>query len=302
MSAETPARPRPSRHRSRARARRLLLLLAVPALLWFVVFMIGPLVSLFYYSLTKWQGLLGEPVFSGLENFARMVSDPDVHVATRNSLLQLVITIPIMIAIAFMVAYYLNLQRRGHRLVRAVLFTPLLLSAPVLAMVMLGVFSPNGMANSILATFGVGPVSWLTTARFALPVLWAVGIWSGTAVSSIMLAARLADIPGEVYEAAELDGCGHWRRMWRIAFPIAFEYVGVIVMLQYLWVLFSSAALVLLLTRGGPGNSTMTLSFLVYDLSFNRSQVGYGQAIAVVLFIVGVVGMLAIRRAFRARY
>lgn len=279
-----------------------MLLLALPALVWFLIFMIGPLVSLFYYSLTDWTGLLADPVLAGFGNFERMVGDDDFWVATRNTILQLVITIPIMIVLAFMIGYYLSLRGPGSKFVRAVLFTPILIAPAALAMVMLGLFSSRGLLNAVGAQWGLPQVQWLTDAAIALPVVFAIGIWSGVAVSAIMLSARLADIDQSVYEAAELDGAGHWQRMWRIAFPMAFEFIGVVTMLQFLWVLFSSAAIVLLLTRGGPGNATMTLSFLVYDLSFDRAQVGYGQAVAVVLFVVGIVGMLAIRRVFRPRH
>jgi multiple sugar transport system permease protein len=90
--------------------------------------------------------------------------------------------------------------------------------------------------------------------------------------------------------------------MWRVAYPIAKEYFGVLTMLQYLWTLFGSAGLVLLLTRGGPGEATSTLSWLVYRFGFRANEVGYSQTIGLVLFVLGIVGLIVIRRAFRARY
>ncbi|WP_341947165.1 sugar ABC transporter permease [Microbacterium sp. LWH11-1.2] len=292
------------RRRSRRRSEMLQLSATLPALLWFLVFTIGPLVSLFYFSTVNWRGLIAPRTPAGFENFVRLAGDPVVWLATGNTILQLVVTLPIVVVGAFMIAYYLNLKPRGHRFVRALMFTPVLLSASALAMVFIGVFAPKGMINGFLEILGLEQLArpWLANGDSAMLSIIIVTIWCSMSVSAIMLAARLNSIDASVFEAAEIDGCGHFRRMWSIAWPMCREFVGVVTMLQFLWTLFSSAAVVLLLTKGGPGNATATLSFLVYDFAFNQSKVGYSQAVAVVLFVVGVVGILVIRRAFRQKY
>ncbi|MFC8829531.1 carbohydrate ABC transporter permease [Streptomyces sp. NPDC057137] len=277
---------------------------ALPALIWFLVFTAGPLVSLFYFSLTDWRGLIAPRTFVGPDNFERLLSDPVFHSAIYNTLIQLVISLPVVIGAAFMLAYYLALNPPGHRFIRAVLFTPVLLSAPALAMVFVGVFAPSGLVNGFLTAVGLGSTAkpWLADSSTASVAVMVVIIWSSVSVSAVLLSSRLNAVPTELFEAAELDGCGHWRRMWSVAWPVCRSYVGVVTMLQFLWTLFSSAAVVLLLTRGGPGTSTVNLSFLVYDYAFNQSKVGYSQAIAVMLFVVGVLGLLGIRRLFRQNY
>ncbi|MEU0950548.1 sugar ABC transporter permease [Streptomyces canus] len=259
--------------------------------------------SLFYFSLTDWRGLIAPRTFTGAANFRRLISDPVFHQAALNSFVQMVITLPVVIIGAFMTAYYLALEPRGHRFIRAVLFTPILLSAPALAMVFIGVFAPTGLVNAALQSLGLSAGQpWLAQKSTASLAILAVIVWSSMSVSAILMSSRIATMPAEIFEAAELDGCGHWRRMWQIAWPVCREHVGVVTMLQFLWTLFSSAAIVLLLTRGGPGTATVNLSFLVYDYAFNQSKVGYSQAIAVMLFAVGVLGMLGIRRLFRQTY
>lgn len=275
----------------------------LPALIWFLVFTLGPLASLFYFATLQWRSLIAPRTFVGFDNFVRLAQDPVFWHAVLNTAVQLAVTLPIMIVSAFCLAYYLNLAPRGHRFIRTLLFTPVLLSASALAMVFIGVFAPSGLINGFLGVVGLEDLArpWLADGTTGMAAIIAVGLWSGTSVSTIMFASRLAAIPGEVFEAAELDGAGHIRRMWSIAWPVSREFVGVVTMLQFLWTLFNSAALVLLLTKGGPGNSTVTLSFLVYDYAFGRAQVGYSQAIAVVLFFVGVIGLLLIRRIFREK-
>lgn len=293
-----------SRRSSKKRRTELFRLSAsLPALIWFAIFTIGPIVSLFYFSTVNWRGLIAPRTPAGTANFERLVNDPVFWLAVQNTALQLVVSLPIIIIGAFMIAYYLSLKPRGHRFLRAVMFTPVLLSASALAMVFVGVFAPSGMVNGFLRAVGLESVArpWLADSSTALWTVIVVTIWCSMSVSAIMLAARLNSVDASVFEAAEIDGCGHFRRMWNIAWPICRDFIGVVTMLQFLWTLFSSAAVVLLLTRGGPGNSTVTLAFLVYDFAFNQSKVGYSQAVAVVLFIIGVVGILVIRRAFREK-
>ncbi|WP_030149369.1 carbohydrate ABC transporter permease [Mycetocola saprophilus] len=303
-SAAHPASPRSQTPRRRSVWKRNAgLTFALPALVWFLVFTIGPLFSLFYFSMTNWRGLIAPRTFVGLDNFTKLFADPVLHQAALNTLIQLVITVPIVVCGAFMTAYYVNLRPRGHRFIRAVLFTPVLLSAPALALVFLGVFAPTGLVNGFLDTIGLGHIAkpWLANGDSAFIAIIIVILWASVSVSAVMLASAMNSLPTEVFEAAELDGCGHWRRMWLIAFPMAKGFVGVITTLQFLWTLFTSAAVVLLLTRGGPGTSTINLSFLVYDYAFNKSKVGYAQAIAVILFVLGVLGLIGIRRLFRSK-
>ena len=117
----------------------------------------------------------------------------------------------------------------------------------------------------------------------------------------MLFAARLESVNKDLFEAAKLDGASEWRIMWRIAFPITVDFVGTLTMLQFLWTLFGSAGLILLLTRGGPGQTTTTLSLLIYQKAFFENDLGYSQAAGVVLFVIGLAGMILIRRLIRAR-
>jgi multiple sugar transport system permease protein len=304
QSRNVPARTTPTPPRDRARRRNraewLRMLPAVPALAWFAVFTVGPVLALFYFALLEWRGLTAPRELVGMSNYTRIFTDPVFWRATANSFVQLLVGMPVIILGGFSLAYYLSLKPAGHRLIRTLLFTPVLLSTPALAMVFLGVFAPSGLVNGTLSFLRLDSLQkpWLADGTTGLAAIIAVGVWSGLAISTVMFSARLTAVSQEVFEAAELDGCGHVRRLWAIAWPMCREFVGVVTTLQFLWTLFGSAALVLLLTRGGPGNDTVTLSFLVYDYAFGRQQVGYSQAIAVVLFAIGAVGLVSIRAFF----
>lgn len=291
--------------RSRTAKRLLTLgLLTGPALIWYALFMAVPAVNMVLVSFKTWPGLLDTATFSGLANYREMVHDPEFWSAVRNTAIELAVVLIVMIPTSFVLGYYLSLKPRGHRILRVLFFTPALLSVSTRAMVFIGVFAPGGVLNGLLGSLHLSSLVsvWLADPSTALGVVIFVDLWSGIGFTAILFAARMTYVSSEIYEAADLDGASHWKKIWGIAYPVLKDYVGVVTMLQFLWTLFYSATTVLLLTKGGPGTSSTTLSFMVYSQAFIESNIGYSQTIAVVLFLVGLVGMVAIRRAIRQNY
>ncbi|MEV7869321.1 sugar ABC transporter permease [Streptomyces sp. NPDC088124] len=299
----TPARPSPS-PAGRDRRHQGGVILAVPALLWYLVFMVGPLVAIFVIAALHWPGMLQPVSFAGLGNVRTVLADPVFRDAVANTAVQLAVALPVMIVAAYMLGYYVTQRPPGHRVLRYLLFIPGLISAPAKAMVFYAVLSPDGLLNGALAKAGLGSLTdaWLASPSTALLCLILVDVWSGIGFTAVLFAARLGSVPDEIGEAAQIDGAGHWRTMWRVHFPVIRDYVGVVTMLQFLWTLFGSAQNVLLLTQGGPGSSSTTLSFLVYQKAFIAADLGYSQTVGVILFLVGLAGLLVIRRVFRQNY
>lgn len=281
-----------------------LILLSLPSLVWYLFFTIGPLLAMFVIAFTNWGGFLDVAGFNGWDNVRKLVHDERIYTAAKHTAIHLGVSIPIMMVASFMLGYFLNLKLPGHRLLRVIMFIPALISLSALGMLFVAVLGPTGLINSVLDQTGLHSqtTAWLADPDTALACIVAITIWSGTGFNSILFAARMSAIDDEIYAAAELDGATHWQKMWRIAFPIAIDYFGVITMLQYLWNLFGSAGLILLLTRGGPGEETTTLSWLVYNFGYQTELIGYSQTIGLVLFVLGVAGLFIIRRVFRARY
>lgn len=289
--------------RSRRDARALALFTA-PAVLWFVAFMIGPVISVFYLGLLDWPSFIYPKKFVGIQNYLDLFEDPLFFTALKNSVIQVGVVLPIMIILAFMLGYFLSLRPRGYRVLGVIFFTPALASYPARAMMFLGLYHPDGIVNSFLSALGLDGLttSWLANGSTALWAVIAIDLWAGIGFTGVLFATRLSGISEEIAEAAQLDGAGHWSRMWRIAWPIIRDFVGVLAMLQFLWLLLASAQNILLLTEGGPGNASMTLAYLLYDQAFVSSQIGYSQAVGVVLFMFGLAGMLLIRQTFRPSY
>lgn len=300
----TEVRPAPSEPPARKRRREGGTILAVPALVWYLVFMVGPMIAIFVIAALHWPGMLQPVSFAGLDNVHAVLDDPVFWDAVRNTAVQLAVALPIMIVCAYMLGYYVAQKPPGHRVLRYLLFIPGLISTPAKAMVFYAALSPDGLVNGALKSVGLGSVTdaWLASPSTALACLIVLDVWGGIGFTAVLFAARLGSVPEEIGEAAQLDGAGHWRTMWRVHFPVIREFVGVVTMLQFLWTFFGSAQHVLLLTQGGPGSSSTTLSFLVYQKAFIAADLGYSQTVGVILFLVGLVGLLTIRRAFRQNY
>lgn len=283
-------------------ATRGLSLFSIPALGWFVFFTIGPLIAMVYISFLNWRSLIGVSSWTGTSNYEKVFTSNVFYAALINTTIQLAFMIPIMIPLAFMVGYYLTLKRRGHRVLRVIMFTPGLISISATAMVFYAALGPTGLLNALLDIIGLEGTPWLASQETALASVIGIGIWQGVGYTAVLFAARLESIPKELFEAAKLDGASEWKIMWRIAFPVSLDFVGTLTMLQFLWTLFASAGLILLLTRGGPGFSTTTLSLLIYQKAFFENDLGYSQAVGVILFFIGLAGMLLIRGSIKARY
>jgi multiple sugar transport system permease protein len=286
-------------HRRNARQRRITFLLLVsPALLWFLAFMLWPLFNMFYISTMRWDGLAFPQKFVFLNNFVRLIHDPNIAIALHNTAIHLLVGIPGVVPFAFMFGFFLSLRKPGYRIFRTIFFSPSMISVAALAMIFLGLYRPEGMLNSFLNAVGLSSWTriWLGNQATALGALIAIDIWSGIGFYSVLFFAALTNIPDELYEAAMLDGAGYWTIMWKIAFPLSLDFFCVVIILQFLYILSGAAQNVILLTGGGPGTATLTLGYYLYNQAFLVQRLGYSQAIAVMLFFVGIAVIILIRR------
>jgi multiple sugar transport system permease protein len=279
-------------------------LLCTPAILAYTVFLIYPLLNMGRVSLLNWKSIVKPSTFIGLGNYSHMFSDERFWIAARNTSIQVLVILAVVIPLSFILGYFLNRRLPGHRIFRTIFFSPGMLSIAGLAMVFTGVYLPDGILNQFLRQVGLSAFThvWLADTNTALAAVIAVEFWGGIGWYAVLFFSSLSNIPIELFEAAELDGAGHWTRMWRIAFPMILDFVGVMIMLEYMWVLLGSAQTILLLTRGGPGNASINLSYYLYTLAFDVRNLGYSQAIGVFIFIIGVIGMFLIRKITRRTY
>ena len=283
--------------RSRNRDAVASLLLATPALVWFSAFMLVPLGAVFYFSTQEWSSLLSTPRYTGLDNYLALASDARLHRALSNTVVQVVVELLIVIVFGYMLGYFLSLKRWGGNVLLTLCLVPILTSAAARALMFTGIFQPQGLLNNALKFVGLGEFTqpWLGTPETALAVIIVVDVWGAIGFTAVMTSAKLSDGSSEIREAAMLDGAGEWKIMWRVSLPMVAPFVGTLAILHFMWALMHSAQNVLLLTRGGPGDASTNLAYLVYQTAFVTKELGYSQAIGVILIVFGVLGMVIIR-------
>jgi multiple sugar transport system permease protein len=281
------------------------LLLSAPALVWYLAVMGWPLVNMFYMSLLRWEGLLAPKTFVGLRNYIKLFSDAHFRHALANTTIYLIVAVPGILFTAYAMGFFLAQRHRGYRIFRLICFAPAMLSAAVMAMMFTGIYMPDGLLNGLLQSLGLGSLTriWLADPQTALPAIIALDFWGGLGYNAVLFFAALTNVPQELYEAARLDGAHPWTVMWKIAFPLTLDFFGIVAILQLLYSLLWTAQTVYLLTKGGPGDSSMILSYYLFYNGIAPSQhLGYSQAIGVVLFAFGLVAMLVIRLLTRRKY
>jgi multiple sugar transport system permease protein len=274
-----------------------------PALAWYGTFMVLPLLAMIVLSFFTWNSLVASPKPSGLENYRYLFEDEILRTATVNTIAYVGVGLALIIPMAFLLGFFLSRRPPGHAILSIIFFTPWIVSASARAMMFTGLYQPAGAVNSILSLVGLEDWGrlWLADPSTALWAVIATEAWAGIGSTAVIFSAALGRIPNEVYEAARLDGAGTWREIVSIAYPMSKDFVGLMTMLQFLWLFLGSAGTVLLLTKGGPGSNTMTLAFYLYDQAFISGRIGYSQAIAVAGLAVGLIGMGIIRYAFRTK-
>ncbi len=265
----------------------------LPAILFFAVFLIYPVLNAFWVSLTRWD-LTTPPRFVGLRNYVNLLGDDDFVHAFWVTLYYItgfmVITLPLALAVAIL----LDRKLRGRSFYQAVIFMPVVLSMVAVAMIWRGIYAPHdGLYQAFTAPFGLTGVQWLNDSNLAMPALILVSVWKNVGYYLVIFMAGLQSIPSTTYEAARIDGARSWALFWHITLPLLRPYVLFVMVVSVIKTSQAFAA-IYALTGGGPDNATKVLPFLVYENAFQFNNMGYASAIAVVMF-VGLVALTIVQ-------
>ncbi len=301
-TVETRRRDKPSRRRGRLTGWAFL----APIIAYLAAFYAYPLyrnldLSLRHYTVASF--VAGNAPFSGFDNFSQVIHDPTFGPALKNTMIFTFVSIAVQYTAGLGLAVFFNRRFRLSVFLRALFLIPWLLPLIVSASTWSWMFnSESGVLNYALSLFGVGPVDWLTSPHWALPSVIIANIWIGIPFNLVILYSGLQNIPEELYEAAALDGAGGWQRFRRITFPLLRPVSAITVLLGLVYTL-KVFDLIWIMTKGGPGDSSTTLSTWSYRLGFGTlmPQFGPGAAVGNILILIAFVfGLLYIRVQRRA--
>ncbi|WP_210481105.1 carbohydrate ABC transporter permease [Naasia sp. SYSU D00948] len=258
----------------------------LPAAAFYVFAVVYPSVRGSLLAFTDWDGISPNPNWVGLDQFGRILTDPNALTGVRNTLLIAFAVTVIQNVAALLIALALNSRIRTRNILRVVIFAPVVITSIAVGFLWQNLFAPAGGINEALETVGLGFLqqNWLGNPDTAIWSVVIVVFWQFVGYSMVIFLAGLQGIPHEVLEAAAIDGAGPIRRFWSVVRPLLAPAITINVMLSLIGglKLFDQ---VFVMTKGGPGGATNTISTLIYSNAFTLGRFGFGAALAVMLTI-----------------
>jgi len=276
--------------------------LLLPWAIVYAAFFVYPFVYSFLLGFQHFNPLNPERSYwVGAANIRRLLHDPVFRGALRNTLLFVGATVPVTTAAALALATLIRKPFAGRNVFQSLIFLPSVLSMVVIALLFKLFYAPSGALNTFLVSLGASGHGWLTDPHTALAAIMAMDVWSAVGYYAIIFHAAYAAIPGELYEAASLEGAGAWALFRHVTLPMMRPVVGFVVIINAIRS-FQVFVEVFVMTQGGPLRSTNTLVLYLYEMAFRRLDYGYASVIAYSVFVLSAVfSVLAVRR-LRPRY
>lgn len=280
-----------SRHRSRGQRpdqRRTGLLMMAPAGVLLIVFFFVPVALGLALAFTDARLISPKPLeFIGLANFQRLLDDSVFWRSLRNTLFFAAVIVPVQSGFALLLALLVNVKMRGTNIFRTLYFIPVVTSIVVVSILWRFMYQQDGLVNSVLhwATGNVVRIDWLNNTSTALPAIMLMSVWQAVGFHMVIWLSGLQTIPGELYEAADLDGAGTWQQFRYITWP------GLRNTRTFILVTITIAALSLftqvhVMTAGGPLDATSTVVYQAVRVGYQQQQTAYASAISVVFFVL----------------
>jgi multiple sugar transport system permease protein len=269
-------------------------LFIAPWLIFPLVFIAGAIVLAFYFSLTNYD-LLSDPVFVGLDNYKKAMSDESFLHALRNVATYTAVVVPSQTFIGLVMAAILNQKLPWRRFFRVAWYLPCVASSVVTTLIFMWLFLPDGFINAALGFVGIDVrINWLGDEATALPSIMFMNIWATAATFMLIFLAAMQDVPGPIYEAADLDGAGPIRQFFQITIPLMRPAIFLVVLLGTIGC-FQLFDQVKIATNGGPNEATLTVTYLLWREGFRDLNMGYASALGVILFVV-IFGVSLVQR------
>ena len=292
------ARPR-ARRRARRRDTGTALLFLLPLFVLVVALIVYPFYRAIWLSFT--DKLVGYPErFVGLKNYVYLIHDDTFRQVIRNSLVFTVGSVALKVLTGVAMALVLDGVWRWRNVFRGLLLLPWITSTVIIALTwrwMFDAFPGRGFFNSVLIDLGLlnRPIAFMATPEGAMLAVIVANWWRGFPFFGVSYLAGMQSIPGELYEAASVDGASAWRRFWHVTLPGLKHIVIITILLSFIWTI-NDFNIVYVMTRGGPGTATQVFATYSYDVAFNQLRWGRGVTISIFLVPLLVAGIVLISR------
>ncbi|HFH9921732.1 TPA: carbohydrate ABC transporter permease [Streptococcus suis] len=261
-----------------------------PAMLILGLFLFLPTLLSIYYAFTNYYLLTPDATtFIGLDNFIKLFKDPLFMQSLKNIGQFVIFIIPIQLGLALGLALLVNNKRKSTIIFKIAFFSPVVMSLVVVSVLWLVLLNPSsGLINAVLQGIGINPQPFLTSPDQAMYVIIAVSAWQGAGYQMLIFLAGLQNIPGSLYEAASIDGAGKIKQFFNITLPML-KPTSILILTTTLIDAFKLVIQPMVMTQGGPLNSTLTPVYYIYRTGFTDRMVGYASSITVIFGLIIIV-------------
>lgn len=261
-------------------------LFLLPAIAFLCLTSFLPVLQAIYLSFTNYD-FVGNPTFTGWQNYINLWRDRTFWKVLGNTLTYLAFVVPSLVVLPLALAILVNQKLRSIKFFRAVYYFPVIVSVVVAGIAWKWVYAENGILNYFLSIISFQPVKipWLTDPKTAVFAIIAVVIWRGVGYYMVIYLAGLQAIPADLYEAAAIDGSDGWQKHFDITIPLMQPYIILVSIISSISAMKIFEE-VYIMSQGGPANSTKTVVYYLYDKGFTSLEMGYASAIGVFLFLI----------------
>jgi multiple sugar transport system permease protein len=271
------------------KAEKLTYLFVLPAVVVFLLLTVYPLVYAIVTGFYKIDFIRAKTTFNGLQNYAEILTDDTFWVAVKNTLLFVLLAVVLETLLGTIFALFFNSGFRFMKLYRTIVLMPMLLPPITVALTWKMMYDYNfGIFNFLLKTIGLSPVEWLSSTKWALFSIILTDIWQWTPFVFLVMLASLQSIPLEIYESTQVEGANYLQSLRYITLPLLRPAFALVLLLRTIDT-FRVFDKMYVLTGGGPGNATETITFYVYRYGFRYFHTGYAAAASIIMVLMVLV-------------
>ncbi len=275
-------------------------LFLLPAILLMITFIVVPILLAFTYGFTDYHLLKpSQREFIGLDNFIRMLSDDILKQSFKNTLQFVLMVVPLQLSLALTLALIVNKNFKGNIAIRTSYFAPAVLSLVVISILWKVMLNPtNGLINEMLMKFGLQPQPFLSSSTQAMPTIVLLSAWSGCGYQMMIFLSGLKGIDTSLYEASNIDGANSIQKFLYITIP-SLKNILMFLIITTTIQAFKLIVQPMVMTGGGPDNSTMTILQYIYEYGYRHRNVGYASAITLIFTLFLVIVSIIIKKLFK---
>ena len=260
-------------------------LFLLPAGIVLLIFFFIPFFQTIGLSFLDYSNNIYHANFAGLQNYVAILHNPVFYKVMLNTIIYLVVAVPILAIIPLFLAILINQKIKGITLYKILIYLPVIVSIVVAAIAFKWLYAEQGILNYLLNVFHIHSIGWLTDPKYAFYSVIIVTIWKGIGYYMMIYLAALMSVPKELYEACDIDGAGFFTKHLTVTIPHIMPTIALVTTISSISAMKIFAE-IYVMTKGGPLNSTKTIVYYIYEKAFENLDLGYASAMAVILLVI----------------